>query len=54
VLKGARHEHEIHINLSATLNAKTFEGYPLEKGAVRAAVYEDMRGRQILKNPLNH
>jgi hypothetical protein len=35
-------------------NFGNFEGYPLEKDAVKAALYEDMRGRQILKNPLNH
>jgi len=35
-------------------NLGNFEGYPLEKGTVKAAVYGDLRGRQILKNPLNN
>jgi hypothetical protein len=35
-------------------NSGNFEGYPPGKDAVKAAVYEDMRGRHLLKNPFNN
>lgn len=31
-------------------NFVNFEGYPLEKGAVKAAVYEDMGGRESVES----